>query len=115
MCFKHLTYVFSQSGKMYFGEHSEKHLKNTRVLKRCFFNASSKYESFFMYLLFAKLLSCYFTLHSILISSLTASYPIRLIGCIAAWAIIGSCFYRHCLCSYSLKIVLLLCDKDTLK
>lgn len=43
----------------------------------------------------AELLSFYSTLYSLLITGLTASNPITLIGCIVVGTIIGSCFYRH--------------------
>lgn len=86
------------------GELSQIHLQNTEVPRRSvnalFYKPQVNLKSIFTYLFDAKLLSCYFTLHSLLITSLTASYPIRLIGCIVVWAIIGSCFYRQRVSGY---------------
>lgn len=101
-CFLNLSRMFSQSN---IGEHSQIHLQNTAVPRRSsvnvsFYTPQVNLKSIFTYLFDAKLLSCYFTLHSLLITSLTASYPIRLIGCIVVWAIIGSCFYSQRVSSY---------------
>lgn len=90
------------------GEHSQIHLQNTEVPRRSsinvlFYMPQVNVKSIFAYLFYSKLLSCYFTLHSLLITSLTASNPIRLIGCIVVWAIIGSCFYSQRVSSYLLS------------
>lgn len=117
LCFLNISRMFSlHLEKSNIGEHSQIHLQNTVVPRRCFnnvffFTSQVKKKAVFTYLFGAKLLSCYFTLHSLLITGLTASYPIRLIGCIVVWAIIGSCFYRQRVSCYSVQVVLLLCYK----